>query len=57
MNRRMSIAVRGPMTLTEFLDLEERQDLRREFDAFEFVAVTGGTLARETIGDKIRFAL
>lgn len=45
------------MTVAEFLAWEERQELRWEFDGFELFARTGGTLAHETIGDNIRFAL
>jgi hypothetical protein len=32
------------MTLTEFLEWEERQNLRLEFDGFEPATNTGGTL-------------
>ena len=39
-----------PMTLAEFLDWEERQELRHEFDGFAPVAMTGGTRAHETVG-------
>jgi Uma2 family endonuclease len=53
----MSVALRQPMTVAEFLAWEEGQELRWEFDGFEPVAMTGGTLAHETIGDNIRFAL
>ena len=35
----MNIALRKPMTLTEFLAWEERQELRYEFDGFQPVAV------------------
>ena len=53
----MRAALRRPMTLEEFLAWEERQELRWEFDGFDPVAMTGGTLAHETIGGNIRFAL
>ncbi len=53
----MSVALRKPMTVAEFLAWEEKQELRWEFDGFEPVAMTGGTLAHETIGDNIRFSL
>ena len=33
------------MTLAEFLDWEERQELRYEFDGFQPIAMTGGTAA------------
>ncbi len=39
----MSATQRKPMTIAEFLDWEERQELRWEFDGFEPVAMTGGT--------------
>ena len=50
----MSVAVRQPMSVAEFLAWEERQELRWEFDGFQPVAMTGGTLAHEIIGDNIR---
>ena len=50
----MSIALRKPMTLAEFLDWEERQELRWEFDGFEPVAMTGGTDEHESIGGTLR---
>ncbi len=39
----MSVTQRKPMSVAEFLDWEERQELRWEFDGFEPVAMTGGT--------------
>ena len=45
----MSVALRKPMTLAEFLAWEERQDLRYEFDGFAPVAMTGGTVAHDRI--------
>ena len=53
----MSVAVRHPMTVAEFLAWEERQELRWEFDGFEPVAMTGGTVAHETIGNNILIAV
>jgi len=53
----MSVALRQSMTVAEFLEWEERQEVRWEFDGFEPVAMTGGTYAHESIGDNIRFAL
>jgi Uma2 family endonuclease len=53
----MSVAVRQPMTVAEFLAWEERQELRWEFDGLQPVAMTGGTVAHETIGGNIRAAL
>ena len=45
----MSIALRLPTTLDEFLAWEERQDLRYEFDGWQPVGMTGGTVAHELI--------
>jgi len=53
----MSAAVRKPMTLAEFLAWEERQDPRYEFDGFEPVAMTGGTLAHDQITFDLRKSL
>ena len=39
----MNLAVRKPMSLAEFLEWEERQELRYEFDGVEPSAMTGGT--------------
>lgn len=41
------------MSLAEFLDWEERQELRYEFDGFQPVATTGGTLGHETISYRL----
>ena len=53
----MSVALQKPMTLAEFLDWEERQELRYEFDGFQPVAMTGGTARHETIGGTLRALL
>ena len=45
------------MSLTEFLDWEERQELRYEFDGFRPVDMTGGTAAHETICGTLRALL
>ena len=45
------------MSLAEFLDWEERQELRYEFDGFKPVAMTGGTLGHETICGTLRALL
>jgi hypothetical protein len=45
----MSIALRKPMTLAEFLAWEERQEMRFEFDGTEPVAMAGGTAAHAAI--------
>jgi len=39
----MNLALRKPMTLAEFLEWEERQPLRYEFDGTNPVAMPGGT--------------
>src|SRR5258708_3731150 len=53
----MSNAVRAPMTLTEFLAWEERQELRYEFDGFAPVAMTGGTFGHDQITFELRKSL
>ena len=45
----MNLAVRKPMSLAEFLEWEERQELRYEFDGIEPVAMTGGSVGHATI--------
>jgi hypothetical protein len=37
------------MTLAQFLDWEDRQELRYEFDGFQPIAMTGGTQAHAAI--------
>jgi Uma2 family endonuclease len=51
------VALHKPITLTDFLAWEERQDLRYEFDGFEPVAMTGGTIAHHQITFDLRVAL
>jgi Uma2 family endonuclease len=53
----MSATLRKPMTLAEFLDWEERQVLRYEFDGIQPVGMTGGTVAHDQITFNIRSAL
>lgn len=53
----MSIALQKPMTLAEFLDWEERQELRYEFDGFHPLAMTGATARHELIGNRLRTLL
>src|ERR1700731_2457940 len=53
----MNVALRKPMTLTEFLAWEERQELRYEFDGFQPVDMTGGTLAHDRITFNVQKAL
>ena len=53
----MNVALRAPMSLDEFLDWEDRQELRYEFDGFQPVAMTGGTRAHAAIQRNIALAL
>ena len=53
----MSLAVRKPMTLAEFLEWEERQPLRYEFDGMGPVAMTGGTAGHADIQANLAAAL
>ena len=57
MHAAMSIALRKPITLAEFLAWEERQELRYEFDGFEPIAMTGGTIAHDPITFNLQKAL
>jgi len=45
------------MTVEEFLAWEERQEGRYEFDGMRPVAMTGGTIAHEVIGQHLRTEL
>ncbi len=53
----MNVALRKPMTLTEFLAWEERQPTRFEFDGFQAVAMTGSTVAHNRIMRRLHRAL
>ena len=53
----MSIALRKPMTLQEFLDWEEQQERKWEFDGFGPVAMTGGTADHSAIQRNLFIAL
>jgi Uma2 family endonuclease len=53
----MNLALRKPVTLAEFLDWEEGQPLRYEFDGVGPVAMTGGTYGHSTIQRNLAFAL
>jgi Uma2 family endonuclease len=53
----MSVALRTPMTLAEFLAWEERQELRYEFDGFQPIAMAGGTAAHAAIQRNLLYAL
>jgi Uma2 family endonuclease len=55
--RRMNVAFRKPMSLHEFLDWEDGQDLRFEFDGFHPVAMTGGTRAHAVIQANLAAAM
>jgi Uma2 family endonuclease len=53
----MSLAVRKPMTLAEFLEWEEPQPLRYEFDGIGPVAMTGGTAGHAIIQGNLAIAI
>jgi Uma2 family endonuclease len=53
----MNLAVRKPMSLPEFFEWEERQELRYEFDGVEPVAMTGGSVGHATIQANLAIAL
>ena len=45
------------MTLADFLEWEDRQELKYEFDGFQPVAMTGGTRAHAAIQGNLAVAL
>jgi Uma2 family endonuclease len=53
----MNVALRNPTTLQEFLRWEDRQPTRFEFDGFQPVAMTGGTIAHNRIMRRLHRAL
>ena len=53
----MNLAVRKPMTLAEFLEWEERQPLRYEFDGVGPVAMTGGTAGHADVQRNLAIAV
>jgi Uma2 family endonuclease len=53
----MNLALREPMTLAEFLEWEERQPLRYEFDGIGPVAMTGGTHGHAAIQRNLAIAV
>ena len=53
----MNLAVRKPMSLAEFLEWEERQELRYEFDGVEPSAMTGGSLRHAAIQRNLAMAI
>jgi len=53
----MNLALRKTMTLAEFLDWEDRQELKHEFDGFQPVAMVGVTRAHAIIQRNLTTAL
>jgi Uma2 family endonuclease len=53
----MSVALRKPMSLAAFLDGEERQEFKHEFDGVAPVAMTGATGAHSTIQGNLFVAI
>lgn len=53
----MSVALRKPMTLDEFLSWEARQPLRYEFDGFQPTAMAGGTEQHSDIQRNLAVAI
>jgi Uma2 family endonuclease len=53
----MTISLRKPMTLTEFLAWEEQQEFKWEFDGEQPVAMTAVTLAHAAIQGNLTVAL
>ena len=53
----MNLALRKPMTLAEFLEWEEGQPLRYEFDGVGPVAMVGGSVRHAQIQRNLAFAL
>ena len=45
----MTIALAQPITVEQFLDWEDRQELRHEFDGTRVFSMTGGTRAHSSI--------
>src|SRR5208337_415724 len=53
----MNLALRKPMTLAEFLEWEERQPMRYEFDGVGPVAMTGGTAGHADVQRNLAIAV
>src|SRR5271165_3589388 len=53
----MNLAVRKPMSLAEFLEWEERQELRYEFDGVEPSAMAGATATHSDIQRNLTIAV
>ena len=53
----MSQAARTRMTMAEFLEWEEQQEFKYEFDGYGIVAMTGGSVAHAAIRINLTTAL
>jgi Uma2 family endonuclease len=53
----MNLVLRTPMSVAEFLEWEDRQELRYEFDGVQAIARTGGTVAHAVIQRNIAVAM
>jgi Uma2 family endonuclease len=53
----MNVALRKTWTIEQFLEWEERQELKHEFNGYQPEAMTGGTAAHEIIKVNILMAL
>ena len=53
----MNVALRARMTRDEFLEWEDRQELRYEYDGVQPIAMTGGTRAHAEIQGNLAVAL
>jgi Uma2 family endonuclease len=53
----MNVALRHRMSLADFLDWEERQELRYEFDGFRPCGMVGGTAAHAVVQRNLIAAL
>jgi Uma2 family endonuclease len=52
----MNLALRKPMTLAEFVEWEERQSLRYEFDGVDPVAMAGGSVRHVQVQRNLAFS-
>jgi Uma2 family endonuclease len=53
----MNVAIRKPWTQEQFFSWAEAQEARHEFDGFQPVAMTGGTVRHSAIGRNLQTAL
>ena len=53
----MNVALRTPWTLERFLEWEDRQELRYEFDGVQPIAMAGGTAAHSAVQTNLLIAL